>query len=66
MVSLPVVGAMAVLSGFFNLWFSGMAFFMMPVVHKIINSRFAIDTNKMEVIEDGEPESKELLEEPQN
>ena len=25
----------------------------MPIVQKIINSRFAIDTDKMEVIEDG-------------
>jgi len=66
MVSLPIVGAVAVLIGLFNPWFSGTAFFMMPIVHKIINSRFAVDTNKMEVIEDGEIEGEELLEEPQN
>ena len=51
MMSLPVVGLVAVLIGLINPWFSGMAFFMMPIVQKVINSRFAIDTDRMEVIE---------------
>src|SRR5215204_2045033 len=61
MISLPVVGVIAIIIGLINPWFSGMAFFMMPIVQKVINSRFAMDANKMEVIEE-EPESETLLE----
>ncbi|HEX8566861.1 MAG TPA: TMEM175 family protein [Pyrinomonadaceae bacterium] len=53
MVSLPIVGAAAILIGLINPAFAGFAFFVMPVAQKLINSRFAIDTNKMEVIENG-------------
>jgi uncharacterized membrane protein len=52
MLSLPIVGVVAILIGFINPWYSGFAFFMMPIVQKVINSRFAIDTHKMEVIEE--------------
>jgi uncharacterized membrane protein len=65
MISLPVAGLAAILIGLINPWFSGLAFFMMPIVQKVINSRFAMDTNKMEVIEAG-PENEELPEAPQN
>ena len=61
MISLPVVGAVAILIGLINPWFSGMAFLMMPVVAKLINSRFALDSNKMQVIEE-EPETEALPE----
>jgi len=64
MTSLPVVGLVAILIGLINPWFSGMAFFMMPIVHKIIGSKFAMDTNKMEIIE-AELETEALLEEAQ-
>ena len=53
MMSLPIVGVVAILIGLVNTWFSGFAFFMIPVIQRIINSRFAINTDKMEVIEDG-------------
>jgi uncharacterized membrane protein YphA (DoxX/SURF4 family) len=50
MPSLPIVGAAAILIGFVKPVFSGFAFLMMPLAQKVINSRFAIDTAKMEVI----------------
>jgi len=53
MMSLPTVGIVAILIGLINPLLAGFAFMMMPVAQKIINSRFAIDTDKMEVIEDG-------------
>ena len=60
MISLPAVGVVAILIGLVNPWFSGMAFFMVPIVQKIINSRFSMDSNKMQVIEE-EPESEALV-----
>ncbi|HVE59598.1 MAG TPA: TMEM175 family protein [Pyrinomonadaceae bacterium] len=53
MMSLPTVGIAAILIGIINPLLSGLGFMMMPLVQKIINSRFAIDTDKMEIIEDG-------------
>jgi uncharacterized membrane protein len=53
MMSLPAVGVVAILLGLINPMFSGMGFLMMPIVQRVINRRFAIDTHKMEVIEDG-------------
>jgi uncharacterized membrane protein len=53
MISLPTVGVAAILIGLISPLLSGFAFMIMPIVQKIINSRFAIDTDKMEVIEDG-------------
>lgn len=51
MMSLPIVGAVAVLIGLINPWLSGFAFFMMPIVQMVINSRFRVNPDKMEVIE---------------
>jgi uncharacterized membrane protein len=53
MTSLPIVGVTAILIGLINPIFSSFAFLMMPVAQKVINSRFGINTAKMEVIEDG-------------
>jgi uncharacterized membrane protein len=53
MLSLPIVGVTAILIGFVNPVFSSFAFLMMPLAQKVINSRFAIDTAEMEVIEHG-------------
>jgi uncharacterized membrane protein len=53
MMSLPIVGAAAILIGLVNPMFAGFAFFMMPAAQRVINKRFAIDTHKMEVIENG-------------
>jgi uncharacterized membrane protein len=53
MTSLPIVGLAAILIGLINPIFAGFAFCLMPVAQKVINSRFGINTHKMEVIEDG-------------
>ena len=50
---LPIVGIFAILIGLYNPLFASLAFLTIPIVQRIINSRFAIDTDKMEVIEDG-------------
>jgi uncharacterized membrane protein len=50
MLSLPIAGVAAILIGFVNPMFSGFAFLMMPLAQKVINSRFATATAKMEVI----------------
>ena len=50
-MSLPTVGIVAILIGLISPILSGFAFFMMPVAQTIINKRFAINTDRMEVIE---------------
>jgi uncharacterized membrane protein len=56
-MSLPTVGIVAILIGLISPILSGFAFFMMPVAQTIINTRFAINTDRMEVIEN-EPETE--------
>jgi uncharacterized membrane protein len=54
MTFLPIVGTAAILIGWFgNPMFSGWAFLMLPIAQRIVKSRFADETEKMEVLEDG-------------
>jgi uncharacterized membrane protein len=53
MMTLPIVGVASILIGFVNPAFSGFAFFMLPIVQKIIKSKFTEENDKTELIEDG-------------